>query len=155
LTAALNKLWETYDEVLIERLLIGTEISVPVLGSRALPAVELVPASGIYDFAAKYTPGATEEIVPARLDEEVLQKAQEVALIAHRALGCRGATRTDMIVSDGIPYFLELNTLPGLTPTSILPRSAQAAGISFEELVYWIWTDALRSHDLPVPEGTS
>lgn len=155
LTAALNKLWETYDEVLIERLLIGTEISVPVLGSRALPAVELVPESGIYDFAAKYTPGATEEIVPARLDEEVLQKAQEVALIAHRALGCRGATRTDMIVSGGIPYFLELNTLPGLTPTSILPRSAQAAGISFEELVYWIWTDALRSHDLPVPEGTS
>jgi D-alanine--D-alanine ligase len=154
LTTALERLWETYEEVLIERLLVGTEISVPVLGSRALPAVELVPASGIYDFAAKYTPGATEEIVPARLPDEVLLKAQEVALIAHRALGCRGASRTDMIVADGIPWFLELNTLPGLTPTSILPRSAQAAGISFEELVYWIWADALRSHDLPVPEAS-
>lgn len=152
LATALDRLWETYEEVLVERLLVGTEISVPVLGSRALPAVELVPASGIYDFAAKYTPGATEEIVPARLPEEVLLRAQEVALTSHRALGCRGATRTDMIVVDGTPWFLELNTLPGLTPTSILPRSAQAAGISFEELVFWIWNDALRSHDLPVPE---
>jgi D-alanine--D-alanine ligase len=132
------------DSALIEERVLGMEISVPVLGDRALPAVEIVPATGRYDFARKYLPGATEEIVPARLPEHVARLAQERALVAHRALGCEGATRTDFIVRDGTePIALEVNTLPGLTKTSLLPNSAKAAGIEFEELVRWIVEDAL------------
>lgn len=131
---------------LVEEWVQGMEISVPVLGDRALPAVEIAPATGRYDFASKYLPGATEEIVPARLPESVLQKAGELALRSHRALGCTGATRTDMIVSGDMPVVLEVNTLPGLTGTSLLPNSAKAAGISFEELVQWIVQDALKRY---------
>lgn len=136
-----------YDEaVLVEEWVQGMEISVPVLGDRALPPVEIAPRSGHYDFSAKYVPGATEEIVPARLPEDVLRVAEEFAVRAHKALGCEGATRADMIVRDGSPVLLEVNTLPGMTGTSLLPNSARAAGISFEELVNWMVQDALRRH---------
>lgn len=140
-----------YDEaVLVEEWVRGMEISVPVLGDRPLPPVEIAPASGRYDFASKYIPGATEEIVPARLPESVLKRAQEIALAAHRALGCEGATRTDMIVPEPYegaePVVLEVNTLPGLTDTSLLPNSAKAAGIEFDDLVDWIVKDAMRRH---------
>lgn len=139
-----------YDEsALIEERILGMEISVPVLGDRALPVVEIVPATGRYDFARKYLPGATEEIIPARLPEPVARLAQERALAAHRALGCAGATRTDFIVRDGTdPIALEVNTLPGLTKTSLLPNSAKAAGIEFEELVRWIVEDALAREEV-------
>lgn len=129
-------------QVLVEEWLQGIEISVPVLGDRALPAVEIVPASGRYDFESKYAVGATEEIVPARLDAATAARAADYALRAHQALGCRGATRTDMIVTAEGPVLLEVNTLPGLTETSLLPRSAAAAGISFEALVQWMIDDA-------------
>jgi D-alanine--D-alanine ligase len=136
-----------YDEsVLIEEWIKGMEISVPVLGDRPLPPVEIAPRTGFYDFASKYLPGATEEIVPARLPEAVLLEAQQIALEAHRAIGCEGATRTDMMVRDDEIFVLEINTLPGLTGTSLLPNSALAAGISFEDLVEWIVQDALRRH---------
>jgi D-alanine--D-alanine ligase len=138
-------------QVLVEEWLRGMEISVPVLVDRALPAIEIVPDGGRYDFARKYLPGATEEIVPARLPEETLRAAEDVALRCHQALGCRGATRTDMMVvpePDGTYApsglrVLEVNTLPGLTETSLLPRSAQAAGIGFAELCQEILNDAL------------
>lgn len=134
-------------DILIEELIQGTEISVPVMGDRALPVVEIVPASGTYDFAAKYTPGATEEICPARLPEEVQKKAQELALRSHQAVGARGATRTDMIVrSDGSVVVLEVNTLPGMTGTSLLPNSAASAGINFADLCVWLVEDALLHH---------
>ncbi len=132
--------------VLVEELIEGMEISTPVLVDRALPPVEIAPVSGVYDFGNKYTPGATEEIVPARLPAEVLAKAQETALAAHRALGCSGATRTDAIVRNGEVIVLEVNTLPGMTGTSLLPNSAAAAGISFEELCRIIMEDALSRH---------
>ncbi len=134
------------DAVLVEEWVKGIEISVPVLGDKALPVVEIAPTSGKYDYASKYLPGATEEIIPARLPEEVLARAQSYALQAHKILGCAGATRTDMIVRMSEPLILEVNTLPGLTGTSILPNSARAAGIGFEELVDWIVKDALRCH---------
>lgn len=136
----------SFDQVaLVEEWLQGMEISVPVLGDRALPVVEIVPASGRYDFSAKYTPGATEEVCPARLPEEVARRAQELALAAHQAMGCRGATRTDMIVTPaGEPIILEVNTLPGLTPTSLLPKSAATAGIAFDELCDWMVKEALQ-----------
>ena len=122
------------------------EISVPVLGDRALLPVEIAPTSGKYDFASKYTPGATEEIVPARLPEEILRETQEIALKAHQALGCRGATRTDMIVRGSEIFTLEVNTLPGMTATSLLPNSAKAAGIEFDDLVQWLVEDALNRY---------
>lgn len=145
--AAVDKAFQYDSAVLVEEWVKGMEISVPVLGDRALPPVEIAPASGQYDFSAKYTPGATEEIVPARLTAEVLEKAQAYALKAHKALRCAGATRTDMIVRDNRePIILEVNTLPGMTGTSLLPNSAKAAGISFQILVEWMVQDALTRH---------
>ncbi|MGQ9901143.1 MAG: UDP-N-acetylmuramate--L-alanine ligase [Fimbriimonadales bacterium] len=147
LPRALRKAF-AYDEyALVEELIEGVEVSVPVLGRRepyALPPVEIAPKSGYYDFHAKYVPGETEEIVPARLPAEVLELLQQTAIAAHIALGCRGMSRVDMIVRETTPYVLEVNTIPGLTPTSLLPRSAEAAGIGFSELVERILSDALE-----------
>ncbi len=124
-----------YDEaVLVEERIMGMEVSVPVLAGQALPVVEIVPASGFYDFESKYTPNATEEICPARLDAATTQRLQDAAVRVHKLLGCRGATRCDFMFDNDGPVFLEINTLPGLTETSLLPRSAQAAGIPFAEL---------------------
>ncbi len=145
LLAAIEKAFCYGDEVLIEEMIEGIEISIPVLGDKALPAVEIVPNSGRYDFASKYLPGATEEIVPARISEKIAKKAVEIAVKCHQVLGCRGATRTDFIVADDEQaYVLELNTLPGLTSTSLLPRSAKAAGIEFDDLCEWILMEAVN-----------
>src|SRR5262249_49288925 len=111
-----------------------------------LPVVEIVPNSGSYDFESKYTPGATIEICPARLSAEQARVAQEQALRAHRALGCRGCTRTDMIVTADRIVCLEVNTLPGMTATSLVPNSAQADGMAFEDLCDWMVRDALAAH---------
>lgn len=132
--------------VLVEEWIEGMEISVPVLCGEALLPVEINPLVGGYDFANKYTEGATEEIIPARLSEEVLKQAQEIAVLAHKTLGCAGATRTDMMVRNNEIFVLEVNTLPGMTTTSLLPNSAHAAGISFEELCSRIVEDALDRH---------
>ena len=126
------------DQALIEEFLTGTEITASLLGNdipTALPLIEIVPSGGFYDYQAKYTPGATEEIVPARIPEDVAEKANHIAAVAHRALRCRGMSRVDMIVHDGEPYVLEVNTIPGMTPTSLLPRAAEAAGINFPKLL--------------------
>lgn len=132
------------DEALVETWLRGVEVSVPVLHDRALPVVEIAPKSGRYDFASKYTPGATEEIVPARISPRATEVCQDYAVRAHQALGCAGATRTDMIVVGDEAWVLEINTLPGMTGTSLLPNSAAAAGMTFDNLVQWIVEDALR-----------
>lgn len=135
-----------YDQsVLVEERVMGIEISTPVLGDRALLPVEIAPAEGaVYDFAAKYIPGATYEVCPARINREQTARAQELALAAHRALGCSGLTRTDMIISGDRFVLLETNTIPGLTPTSLVPRSAEACGMSFDQLCDWIVQDALQ-----------
>ena len=133
--------------VLVEQWVKGTEISVPVAGDTALPVVEIVPESGRYDFAAKYTPGATEEICPARITDKQTEEAQRLALASHRALGCTGVTRTDMIVTKRRIVVLETNTLPGMTETSIVPRSAQVHGWSFNDLVLWMVEDALQAKE--------
>jgi D-alanine-D-alanine ligase len=123
------------DEVLVERFIAGKEISVAVIDDRALGAVEIAPRSGFYDYANKYTKGATDYFVPPRLSPERYRGVLAQALRAHLALDCRGATRVDMIVSDsGNEFILEVNTVPGLTPTSLLPKIADTAGISFGEL---------------------
>jgi D-alanine-D-alanine ligase len=123
------------DEVLVERFIAGKEISVAILGDRALGACEIAPRAGFYDYQNKYTRGATDYFVPPRISPERYRGVLAQALRAHLALGCAGATRVDIMVSDsGNEFVLEVNTVPGLTPTSLLPKIADAAGISFGEL---------------------
>ena len=149
LAAAVEKAFAYDDRVLVEEWVRGIEISVPVFGDRVLPVVEIVPQSGQYDFANKYTPGATDEICPARITPEQTALAQEYALAAHRAMGCRGTSRTDMIVTADRIVVLEVNTLPGMTSTSLVPRSAGVAGLSFEDLVDGMVKDALAATSNP------
>src|SRR4029079_74867 len=123
------------DEILVERYIAGKEVSVAILEDRALGAVEIAPRDGFYDYTNKYTRGATDYYVPPRISPERYRGVLVQALRAHTALGCRGATRVDMMVSDsGNEFVLEVNTVPGLTPTSLLPKIADAAGMSFGEL---------------------
>lgn len=113
----------------------GVEVAVSLLNGEALPPVEVVPASGLYDFDAKYTKGTTEYFCPARLPAETLKRCMLCAEQAAAALDCRGAPRVDMIVADGgEPVILEVNTIPGMTATSLLPKAAAAAGIDFDHL---------------------
>lgn len=138
LSVALGTAFSHDEDVLIEEFVEGIEITGAVLGNtelQVLPLVEIVPASGFYDYHSKYTPGATEEIVPARIPGKPNRYAQELALVCHRILGCRGMSRTDMIVRDNDVYVLEVNTIPGMTTTSLLPRAALAAGIGFPKLL--------------------
>jgi D-alanine-D-alanine ligase len=135
LGAAVERALRFDDEILVERFIAGKEVSVAVLEDRALGAVEIAPRDGFYDYANKYTRGATDYFVPPRVSPERYRGILAHALRAHLALGCRGATRVDLMVSDsGNELVLEVNTLPGLTPTSLLPKIADAAGISFGEL---------------------
>jgi D-alanine-D-alanine ligase len=123
------------DQVLVERFVEGTEVSVGILNDRALAAIEVKPKDGFYDYGAKYTAGRTEYILPARLSPERYRGVLTQALAAHQALGLAGATRVDMIVSDrGNEQILEVNSLPGMTPTSLLPKMAHHAGLSFQDL---------------------
>jgi D-alanine-D-alanine ligase len=130
-----------YDRlVLVEKYLEGIEITGAVLGNlnpEPLPLVEIIPGDQyeFFDYEAKYKPGATTEICPARLSEELTKKAQRYAVSAHQALKCRGYSRTDMIVSNNEVYILETNTIPGMTATSLYPQAAAAAGIGFSELL--------------------
>ncbi|PIR97219.1 MAG: D-alanine--D-alanine ligase [Candidatus Doudnabacteria bacterium CG10_big_fil_rev_8_21_14_0_10_41_10] len=129
------------DEILVEPFLSGREITVPVLGNHfaeALPTIEIIPwkKSTFYDYAAKYEQGGSKHVIPAQLTKLQEQGVQLLALKAHRELGCRGVTRSDFILAkNGKFYFLEINTIPGMTPTSLAPQSAQAAGIDFPELL--------------------
>jgi D-alanine-D-alanine ligase len=127
------------ETALIERYVEGTEIAVSVIdtgsGPRALSPVEIVPDGGVYDYAARYTAGATEFFVPARLDEAVLAGACDVAVRAHTALGLRDLSRTDLIVdAEGQPWFLEVNVSPGMTETSLFPQSITADGLDLGQV---------------------
>jgi D-alanine-D-alanine ligase len=125
------------DAVVVERRVEGTEVAVSLLGDPAepLPPVEIVPKEGVYDYAARYTAGATEYFVPARLGEEALGACRDAASAAFRALGLRDVARADLMVDgDGRPWVLELNVSPGMTETSLLPLAAQASGLTFEAL---------------------
>lgn len=126
------------DKVLLEECINGTEIAISVIGNEermTLPAIEVVPESGFYDFDSRYTPGKTEYFAPARLSDEIAEEASRVALRVHDLLRCKDLSRVDMIVGEnGTPYVLELNISPGMTETSLLPLAAEAAGISFQDL---------------------
>ena len=130
--------------VLIERYIPGREITVGILGSQALPVLEIVPKSGLYDYKSKYTPGMSEYIVPARIPEDLSKEARKQALIAFQSLGCEGYGRVDFRLSnENIIYCLEVNTLPGMTPLSLVPKAARSSGISFEELIERIIRQAI------------
>jgi D-alanine-D-alanine ligase len=136
-----------FKDVFIEEYVKGKEVTVGILGKnndlQALPILELVPKNEFYDYHAKYTSGMTEFVLPARLSKPIYKKTQEVALAAHRALGCYGWSRVDIIVGgDHVPYVHDVNTIPGMTEQSDLPAEAAHAGISFDELVVRILESA-------------
>jgi D-alanine-D-alanine ligase len=136
LEAACDEAFRFDDEVLVERFIAGREISVAVLNDRPLGAIEIVPSQPFYDYGAKYTAGKSEYFLPARLGPERTRGVMTQAALAHRALGCSGATRVDMIVSErGNEYLLEVNTIPGMTATSLLPKIAAHAGLDFGALL--------------------
>jgi D-alanine-D-alanine ligase len=121
--------------VLVERFVKAREVTVGVLDGRVLGALEVVPKSGLYDYAAKYTPGATEYVCPPRMSTTRARGVMNLAERAVRALGCTGACRVDLLVTEGEnEYVLEVNTLPGMTPTSLLPKIAAHAGIDYPAL---------------------
>ena len=135
LAPALLASFSYHGVALVERWVEGTEVAVSVLDGQPLPAVEIAPRDGAYDFAARYTAGAADFFVPARLADDALAACAETAVAAADALGCRDVVRADMIVdADGIPWLLELDTCPGMTETSLLPMAADGAGVGFREL---------------------
>jgi len=140
LSASIEQGRAEYGAMFAERYVTGREITVGVLeregGAQALPILELVPKNEFYDFEAKYTEGMTEFILPARLDAHAYAAAERLAVATFGAVGCRGYARVDIMVdAQGKPWFIEVNTLPGMTDTSDLPAQARAAGISYEDLV--------------------
>ncbi|MCK4532564.1 D-alanine--D-alanine ligase [bacterium] len=136
LYAALNRAFQYGSEVVIERYIQGKEISVGILGEIVLPVIEIVPKGDFYDYEAKYVPGMSSHILPAALDEITYNKAQQYAKKVYSGFNCRGAARVDMMVDDKNEiYVLEVNTIPGMTPTSLLPEEAKAAGINFNQLI--------------------
>jgi D-alanine-D-alanine ligase len=144
------------NEVLIEEFLDGPEVTCAVLGAVSgdeptpLVPTQIIPViSEFFDYAAKYTPGATEEIPPPRdISDEMFREIQETAVRAHKILGCGGMSRTDMIISDGTLYVLELNTIPGMTEVSLYPQAAKAAGIEFPDLLSRLIQMAIETHKL-------
>lgn len=145
LPGALKAAFSTGANVLVEGFIKGTEITVSVLGSTelmALPAIEIIPKNEFYDYESKYAEGGSKHIIPARLKEQVLSEAAELAIKAHAGLDCFGLSRTDMIVDDNDEiWIIETNTIPGMTGTSLLPDAAQHIGMShrevYENLVVW------------------
>ncbi len=139
--------WQKFEELLAEPFIRGRELTVAVLGDRALAVTELQPKTGFYDFEAKYTDGLTDHICPANVPADVALAMLDMALKSHRVLGCKGASRSDFRWDDekGVDglYLLEVNTQPGMTPLSLLPEQAKHFGISYEELVDIIVKEAL------------
>jgi D-alanine-D-alanine ligase len=132
---------------LIEPLLSGVEITVGLLGNEepeVLPIIEIEAKGGFYDYEAKYATGGSSHIIPARISETAARSAHDYAVMSHVALGCRGMSRVDMMVVGDEPFVLEVNTIPGMTPTSLLPDAAKAAGISFSELLDRIIVSAVQ-----------
>jgi len=122
-------------DLIVERYVKGAEVNVAVLDGTPLGAIEIVPANEFYDYAAKYTAGTTSYFYPARIPEAHAKRVMEAAASAHGGLGCAGVTRVDFIVApDGTPYILEINTLPGMTATSLVPKIAAGVGIAFPDL---------------------
>jgi D-alanine-D-alanine ligase len=141
------KSWSFGERALVERYVPGREITVAVMGEHALGALEIRPAKGFYDYDAKYAPGGSDHLMPAPIHAKAYEQALSIALSAHKALGCRGVSRADLRYDDtagepGRMVLLEVNTQPGMTPTSLVPDIARHAGIAFPALVQWMVENA-------------
>ncbi|MEX2200145.1 MAG: D-alanine--D-alanine ligase [Dongiaceae bacterium] len=139
--------WPYGETALVEPYIAGHELTVAVMAGRPLAVTELRPHQGFYDYTAKYTDGKTDHLIPAPIPDLVAEAAMEMALIAHRTLGCRGVSRADLRWDDRRPgseglYLLEINTQPGMTPLSLVPEQAAYCGIGFPELVGWMVENA-------------
>ncbi|HEX5517080.1 MAG TPA: D-alanine--D-alanine ligase [Pseudolabrys sp.] len=139
--------WAFGDQILVEPYIPGKELTCAVMGDRALGIIEIVPTVKFYDYEAKYAPGGSKHLLPAPIATGVYREVQRLALAAHRALSCRGVTRSDFRFDDSLDaakglFCLEVNTQPGMTETSLVPELAAHAGTSFEDLVKWMVEDA-------------
>jgi D-alanine-D-alanine ligase len=139
--------WCFGGEVLVERFVPGRELTVAVMGERALGVCEIVPRGSFYDYTAKYAAGGSDHLTPAPVSADIYEQALDIGLRAHQALGCRGVSRADLRYDDtlgdgGGLYLLEVNTQPGMTPTSLVPDIARYVGIGFDELVAWMVENA-------------
>jgi D-alanine-D-alanine ligase len=139
--------WSFGAEIMVERFIPGRELTVAMMGDRALGVCEIVPRGSFYDYTAKYADGGSDHLVPAPIPQRIYEEALDIARRAHLALGCRGVSRADLRYDDtpdgdGRVYLLEVNTQPGMTPTSLVPDIARNAGIAFDELVVWIVENA-------------
>lgn len=148
-------------QLLAEQFVAGTEVTAPVIDNPytgetvALPLIEIRPVvSGWFDYEAKYKKGGADEICPAPISEHLTGRCKEIGLTAHHRLGCRGMSRTDMIIdADERIFVIETNTIPGFTPTSLLPQAAEEAGISYSQLVDMLIQEALQRHALAGKRG--
>ncbi len=134
--------WPYGDSVMVERYIAGREFTVAVMGDQPLAVTEIMTERDFYDYKAKYATGGSSHQVPADVEQSVYDEAMRLALLAHQTLGCRGVSRADFRYDGEKLYILEVNTQPGMTPTSLVPEQAEYVGISFEELVTWMVENA-------------
>jgi len=144
LSSALQLAGELSRKIMVEKYVAGRELTVGILGGKSLPVVEIIASHELYDYECKYLPGMSQYVVPAEIDSALAARLQELGIKAFESLECAGYARVDFRVdSTGEPYCLEVNTLPGMTSTSLVPKAAKANGISFEELIEIICNDAI------------
>ena len=145
LAAAFENAFRESDEVLIEAFMNGRELACGVVKTRTkaviLPVTEIISKNEFFDYEAKYTPGRSQEVTPADLPEKVTDKIQKLSSEIYDMLGCNGIVRVDFILIDTKPYFLEINTVPGMTKESLIPQQAKAAGINLEDLYSMVLED--------------
>jgi len=151
--------WQEFDHLLAEPFIRGRELTTAVIEDRALTVTELKPKSGFYDFDSKYTDGLTEHVCPAEIPDAITEACKDIALRAHRLLGCKGTSRSDFRWDDerGLEglFLLEVNTQPGMTPLSLVPEQARHCGMSYEDLVEAIIAEALRDAGRMPAEGAA
>ena len=134
--------WAYGDRVMVEKFIPGRELTVSVMGDKALAVTEILTGREFYDYDAKYADGGSRHVVPAEIEADIADQAMRLAVAAHQALGCRGVSRADFRLDGDDLYLLEINTQPGMTPTSLVPEQAIHAGITFRDLVVWMVENA-------------
>ena len=134
--------WPYSDRVMVEKFIPGRELTVSVMGDKALAVTEIITAREFYDYDAKYAAGGSRHVLPADIEKKIANEAMRLAVLAHQTLGCRGVSRADFRLDGNDLYLLEINTQPGMTPTSLVPEQAVHAGISFQDLVVWMVDNA-------------
>jgi D-alanine-D-alanine ligase len=145
LTKAIQKAFRYSSWAILEKFIAGTEVTVAVMGDKALPIIEIVPKNEFYDFDSKYTPGHSDHVIPARIPTKASREVKANAVKAGKAMGCEGYYRVDFIVpKKGEPQILEVNTAPGMTATSLVPDAARAAGIPFPKFLKTVVGMALK-----------